>query len=738
MRKFRILFSVVLLASAIPLLAESKHQSYFTFDEGGTVIRQAEGEDGVEAAVNIPVFPGDVVETNRRGRSEIMLADGNILALDRSTAIRFLSILDSYEGDDEQTVVELQTGLLIVHRFSGDSTPLRLDTPNASYVSSESAIYGVDSDGSGRDIVSVYEGSVEVRTPFGDRRLREGQQATIDDRDIDTVSLARTGINDFERWYLARADEYGSSESRYLDRRLAYADRSLSSHGRWIYVDTYNTHVWRPHVSIGWRPYHYGRWVHSRYGGLVWVSDEPWGWVPYHYGRWSYMPLHGWVWLPGGGYSHAWVYWAYGPSYIGWVPSGWYDCYPPYYNWAYDRHRFSSFRVGFGFHGRVRLWDTDLAPWTFVTPDGLVSRRIDRAALTTDAIRGRLTRGEGSLVTGGIRLTRDEIKDPASAISRIARRGIGSGTGNEGSGPTADLTPFFRRDPELSTSVRDRLTRGDQTPGSGRTSLIPSSAGTTVDRSVIPSSQASPADTAAGRLRRGGEQQVAPEGTRTAPSQPSRSTVWRGASPRTTESEAKPAPANPPAIRRDSIERRPVQPPEQKAAPERNAPARDTEWRRPSVERPSAESRSDYSAPSVNREDWRQSANRRTANTESGSTNEARPEQDRERVERAKPAPRAVPRQVIDGIGGVRVTPRAREAAPRTRTVSPRSEGQPSQSPSPSRVERPAPRERSQPSRVERPAPRERSEPSRVERPAKESSKPAPSESPSGSRIRKD
>lgn len=722
MRKFRFMIPVLLLAAA-PLWAESKHQSYFTFDEGGTLIRQAEGEDGVEAAVNIPVFPGDVIETNRRGRSEIMLADGNILALDRSTSIRFTSILDSYEGDDEQTVVELQSGLLIVHRFSDDGTPLRLDTANASYVSSESAIYGVDSDGSGRDIVSVYEGSLEVRTPFGDRRLREGQQATIDESDIDTVSLARTGINDFERWYLARAGEYGSSESRYLDRRLAYAGRSLSSHGSWIYVDTYNTHVWRPHVSIGWRPYHYGRWVHSRYGGLVWVSDEPWGWVPYHYGRWSYMPLHGWVWLPGGGYSHAWVYWAYGPSYIGWVPSGWYDCYPPYYNWAYNRHRFSSFQVGFGFHGRVRLWDTDLAPWTFVTPDGLVSRRIDRAALTTDSIRERLTRGEGSLVTGGIRLTRDEIKDPASAISRIARRGIGSGTGNEGSGSTADLTPFFRRDPELSTSVRDRLTRGDQTAGSARSPLLPSSGGTTVDRSVIPSSQTSPADTAAGRLRRGGEQRVAPEGTRTAPSQPSRSTTWRGASPRTTESEAKPAPATPPTIRRDSIERRPVQPPEQNAAPERRAPARETE-RRPAVERPSPESRSDHSTPSVRREDWRLPANRRTANPDTTSTGDARPEQDRERVERAKPAPRAVPRQVIDGIGGVRVTPRTREEAPRTRTVAPRSERKPAERPSPSRVERPAPKERSQPARVERPA--------------KESSKPAPSESPSRSRIKKD
>ena len=734
MRKLNLLIPVLLLAAA-PLAAESKHQSYFTFDDGGTVIRAADDAEGVEAGVNIPVFPGDTIETNRRGRSEIMLADGNVLALDRSTVIRFQSILDSYEGDDEQTVVELSYGQVIVHRLSEDSTPLRLDTLNASYVSSQDAVYGVDSDGRGRDMVSVYEGSIEVRTPFGDRRLRQGQQATIDDRDIDTVSLAYAGISDFERWYLDRAEEYGSSSSRYLDRRLAYADRTLSSHGTWIYIDTYNTHVWRPHVSIGWRPYHYGRWVHSRYGGLVWVSDDPWGWVPYHYGRWSYVPHYGWVWLPGGGYSHAWVYWAYGPSYIGWVPSGWYDCYPPYYGWGYSRHRYASFQVGFGFHGRVKLWDTDLSPWTFVTPDGLVSRRVDRAALTTDAIRNRLTRGEGSLVTGGIRLTRDELKDPTAAVSRIARRGIGSGTGNEGSGSTADLTPFFRRDPELSNGLRERLVRNQPEAGSKSPSPL-AGGGATVDRSTLTPS--SPQETAAGRLGRG-SQPSNDTGTRREAEDTSRGTVWRGATPRTGESDAK-APEAAPVIRRDAIDRDAVKP--ERTQPQRTpAPSRDSSWRspsaerpsadrpsvqrptvdrpvteRPSVQRPAAEPRSETSRGAVRSDSWRQSSNREDTSERSTSGT----------VERSTVKPRAVPRQVIDGIGGVRVTPRStRQPSSEPRATSPsRGESRPSV--------------RSTPSRVERPAPRTQSAPARVERPAKSESKPAPRQDSDSGRVKRD
>ena len=36
----------------------------------------------------MPVFPGDEVTTSRRGRVEIRMADGNIIALDRSTPVR--------------------------------------------------------------------------------------------------------------------------------------------------------------------------------------------------------------------------------------------------------------------------------------------------------------------------------------------------------------------------------------------------------------------------------------------------------------------------------------------------------------------------------------------------------------------------------------------------------------------------------------------------------------------------
>ncbi len=135
------------LAMAIPLhAAQGRDQSYFTYDDGGTIVRQAEDGREIDARVNLPVYPGDEVVTNRRGRAEIRLADGNIIALDRSTAIRFRSINDSYDSDSTQTVVELRYGHVAVQRTDFNREALRLDTPSASYAASAVAIYAVDSD----------------------------------------------------------------------------------------------------------------------------------------------------------------------------------------------------------------------------------------------------------------------------------------------------------------------------------------------------------------------------------------------------------------------------------------------------------------------------------------------------------------------------------------------------------------------------------------------------------------
>jgi hypothetical protein len=92
---------------------------------------------------------------------------------------------------------------------------------------------------------------------------------------------------------------------------------ALAPYGSWVDDPRYGS-VWRPVVSVGWRPYVDGYWVWTTYG-WTWMAPGPWGWT-FHYGRWTYVGLHGWVWVPGTVWGPAWVDWYYGDGYVGWAP----------------------------------------------------------------------------------------------------------------------------------------------------------------------------------------------------------------------------------------------------------------------------------------------------------------------------------------------------------------------------------------------------------------------------------
>ncbi|HKR62403.1 MAG TPA: DUF6600 domain-containing protein, partial [Thermoanaerobaculia bacterium] len=467
MRKAALL-TFLALALTLPTFADERHQSYISYDDGGTMVRTAEDGKEIEAHRNLPIYPGDQVTTARRGRTEVRLSDGNVIGIDRTTAVTFRSILDNYDGDDNETIAELKYGKVAVYRTDVGHDHVRLDTDNASYVAYQESIYSVETDAHGRDRVTVFEGQVEVRTPNRSSRLRSGESATVDEKGpYDLVGDQRDSADDFERWFLRRSERFDQRSTRYVDRRLSYWNDDLDEYGRWVNVVGIGW-SWRPYVAVGWRPYYHGYWSH-RHGCLTWVSYDPWGWGTYHYGRWAFDPGYGWVWVPGYGYSPAWVYWLYGSNYVGWAPAGYWDCHRGYYDWAYRPYRNRDF--GFGFYGRVRVSDMDLRPWTFIDSRTIVSNRVDRAALTTDVIKQRLGRNNGGYATvgsGPARFTNEELPDPADAIRR---RGLdGRGTGRETGAPPTDLTPFFRRDNEVSGTIRDRIVRGRG--GSGSTVTV--------------------------------------------------------------------------------------------------------------------------------------------------------------------------------------------------------------------------------------------------------------------------
>ena len=621
--------TILSLALAVSSFADDeRHQSYLSYDDGGTVVRS--GDDGreIEAHRNLPIYPGDEIVTARRGRAEVRLSDGNIIGIDRTTALRVRSVLDAYEGDDDETIVELRYGKVAVHRTDIGRDRVRLDTDNASYAADRESVYSVETNANGRDRVTVFAGAIEVRTPARTTRLRSGETATVDDRGLyDLIGDQRTSADDFERWFLQRADRFDNYQNRYVDRRLGYWADDLDDHGRWVHITGIGW-SWRPYVSVGWRPYYNGYWHHGRGGALVWVSYDPWGWGTYHYGRWAHDPGFGWYWVPGYGYSPAWVYWSYGPGYIGWAPAGWWDCYRPYYSWAYNPYRNYGAYHGFGFYGRVRINEFDLRPWTFVDSRTLVSHRIDRAALTTDAVKERLTRmkdGYAPITGGPARFTREEVRDPAEAIRR---RGLdGRLTGREtGAQTPVDLTPFVRRDADLGSTIRDRVVRArgtTPTPVAGVPSSTRGGGSAAVPSTGTGSIERRRAGGGGGEGRIGREPAAGPRviggGDRTTTPSTGETPSRRGGTPSTGEGSW-----------RGRIGERGADLPERSVTPRdttspSDAPSRRDAWRN----RVRTDEGSATTSPSSGR----------STSTGSGSSSD-------------------VPRRVIDRIGGARVVPR--------------------------------------------------------------------------------
>jgi hypothetical protein len=111
-------------------------------------------------------------------------------------------------------------------------------------------------------------------------------------------------------------------QTKPTDGDAAYYYDSLQPHGPWMQVEPFGV-VWQPHAAVketSWRPYHSGgKWAWSN-NAWCWNSEYEWGWAPFHYGRWVTSKYLGWVWIPGRVWSPGWVAWNQTSTQVGWAP----------------------------------------------------------------------------------------------------------------------------------------------------------------------------------------------------------------------------------------------------------------------------------------------------------------------------------------------------------------------------------------------------------------------------------
>jgi hypothetical protein len=357
----------VFLGVSAPAQAASAPAMRLSFVQGDVQIKTLSTDAFGPASVNQPVNEGDQIWTPEGALAELQMLSGTYVRFDEKSAARVMT------ATEKSLQVTLTQGHAYILYDAPSDASIQIDTPKHSIRAFNNATFRVDLS-EHLDTVGVFEGTVEVESSEGVKRVNRGQMLSL--AADGGAEIGRAGRPDeWEKWNNKRnelADGDGRAKS-YLPKKLhAYAGE-LSS-GKWV-KSAKHGHVWRPaDVDDDWSPYENGRWIWSG-GEYTWVGYEPWGWAPYHYGRWAYSPGDGWVWVPPSEYD---AYWS--PGYVAWYETDDYIAWAPlwpgesYYGYGYCGRSCVNLRHHHGFWG---FHHGEHHHQAFETPHGLkiVERR---------------------------------------------------------------------------------------------------------------------------------------------------------------------------------------------------------------------------------------------------------------------------------------------------------------------------------------------------------------------------
>lgn len=661
---------VLLLADASYAQSDSPYGYVRTLEGEATLVPADDEEAPFTTSINQPVLPGDRLYVEPGARLEVVLPEGTRVRAGDGAELDFAVL--GVEEDGEGPRMQLLNGelQLTVPDVTASSATPRIDTHNATVYAVDPGQFAVRVRGTQNTLVTVRSGTVEVRTPRGASILRADEALNIDGGDWPEVALVETPAwTSLEVWGYDLDQQIADARvpEELADDRLAYDAAPLDRHGDW--VDVEGQYAWRPTVDYDWRPYTAGRWYYTP-AGLSWVSPEPWGWMTYHYGSWDWVSHHGWVWFPARRWAPAWVYWYWGPDYVGWVPVG---VYARHYG---RRHHYGHFRWGsYGWAGGS--WG-HYKHWTFVSHGRLHERNLARHAHRRASVTrpgGRTAVPRGLITTDTSGLSRAAWQRPGEAAEVLSRRAVATRPGARAELP--DVTSFVARSADLSPEVERRVVaRGSEgrtitPPSAGRRQALRRIGSGAPERSAapgravvrVPRGEGRPGgDTtdAAGRSVRGrdGEASHGTETWRRSPDAPSAGA--RTPSARSVRTRSRSTPASPPS--RSTDRNREV----------RGAPSDGSARARPPATRDPDRSDTRVRAIPDSRSDWRGGSSTRSV-VPRGDAGDRTPDS-------SPPV-----RRVIDAVRGAPAAPPVRRAAPPTTSRPPTSRAAPPRATTPTR-----------------------------------------------------
>jgi Family of unknown function (DUF6600)/FecR protein len=475
----------VLLAAVAGVAAASSEDdltslSYISYMERYATIQPATQQDSLEAVINMPLIPGDRIDTAREARAEIQLADGSTLWLDEYTSVSLDAIAFSRGSAAERTSLYLAAGnaVLSIPESSAVTNATRVDAQSATVHLNRPGLYRLNALRDGGLRVEVWSGLAELATPEGGELLRTGGAAELAAGRVMRHENTLTGDDVFARWVAQRQEPLPGDAGDHIEVRYARQGALLDSYGRWVYVDDSDVWAWQPTVSPSWSPYSAGRWYWTPVG-WNWLSYEPWGWLPYHYGSWFFEASFGWVWTWDSLWSPAWVDWMWWPGHVGWCPRGYYS---HWYWHQYGEHRHGqrgispdrrrpprsvpgrgtaginrrspvpASRFALDFRGRVRPGQVDPRGWNVVRSDDFASPHLNRLVRPAREVLPPADSPVRGIVTSGALVT------PSPVMLRPAE-GLEVTFGDVGRGSLNDLTPILERSGSLTPDQARQLAR---------------------------------------------------------------------------------------------------------------------------------------------------------------------------------------------------------------------------------------------------------------------------------------
>ncbi len=318
------------------------HISYLEPDSGGKgplVFR--DGRTIPETAVlNLPLGPGDIIQTFDGPRCEVQFDNGTIVRLDTNTKLKIETLLaGSLSTAKKVSNLLLAQGQVYVMHKKYDSLEIfQVITPHAAVKLNHNSVALIQMPKEWQTAVQVERGKAYLLYGHDKFHIQEKkvnvQERLVASGDPDnTVEPAEyIARSDFKAWNDAVNENFKAlHEENLLPKPVQnlppavfyFAQSYGSLYGEWIWHDLYG-YVWRPYFNDSypwgtWAPYIYGNWESYR-GQLFWIPGEPWGWVPYHLGIWMWDKNKGWVWMPGSMFAPAWAVWDFYSGYYAWRP----------------------------------------------------------------------------------------------------------------------------------------------------------------------------------------------------------------------------------------------------------------------------------------------------------------------------------------------------------------------------------------------------------------------------------